>query len=79
MESSTSGWRVSCCRSQENNMTPTHGNIDRHDWNARSLEALENANQLPPGSKRIEAIRKAGQLRVAADMKDLLATKEPAE
>ena len=60
-------------------MTPTHGNIDRHDWNARALEALENAKKLPPGSKRIEAIKKAGQLRVAADMKDLLATKEPAE
>lgn len=60
-------------------MTQTHGNIDRHDWNARALEALENAKKLPPGSKRIEAIKKAGQLRVAADMKDLLATKEPAE
>jgi hypothetical protein len=60
-------------------MTQTHGNIDRHDWNARALEALENAKKLPPGSKRIEAIKKAGQLRIAADMKDLLATKEPAE
>jgi hypothetical protein len=60
-------------------MKPTHNNIDRHDWDARASEALENAKKLPPGSKRIEAIKKAGQLRVAADMKDLLMTKEPAE
>jgi hypothetical protein len=49
-----------------------HNNIDRQDWDARTSEALENTKKLPPGSKRIEAIRKAGQLRLAADMKDLL-------
>jgi hypothetical protein len=60
-------------------MPHTYGNIDRHDWDARASEALESAKKLPPGSKRIEAIRKAGQLRIAADMKDFLMTKEPAE
>jgi hypothetical protein len=60
-------------------MKPTHGNIDRHDWDARASEALENAKKLPSGTKRIEAIKKAGQLRLAADMKDLLMTKEPTE
>jgi hypothetical protein len=60
-------------------MKHTHGNIDRHDWDARASEALENAKKLPPGTKRIEAIKKAGQLRLAADMKDLLTTKEPTE
>jgi hypothetical protein len=60
-------------------MKRTQGNIDRHDWDARASDALETAKKLPPGSKRIEAIRKAGQLRIAADMKELLATKEPAE
>ena len=60
-------------------MKPTHGNIDRHDWDARASEALENAKKLPPGTKRIEAIKKAGQLRLAADMKDLLMTKELTE
>jgi hypothetical protein len=59
-------------------MKHTHGNIGRHDWDARASEALAEAKKLPPGSKRTEAIRKAGQLRVAADMKDLL-TKEHAE
>jgi len=54
-------------------------NIDIHDWDSRASEALANAKKLPPGSKRTEAIRKAGQLRIAADMKDLLMTKEPAE
>jgi hypothetical protein len=59
-------------------MKHTHGDIDRHDWDTRASEALAEAKKLPPGSKRTEAIRKAGQLRVAADMKDLL-TKEYAE
>ena len=60
-------------------MKLTQGNVDRHDWDARASEALENAKKLPPGSKRIEAIKKAGQLRVAADMKSLLTAKEPTE
>jgi hypothetical protein len=53
-------------------MKRTQGNIDRHDWDARASDALENAKKLPAGSKRIEAIKKAGQLRIAADMKNLL-------
>jgi hypothetical protein len=56
----------------------TRDNIDSHDWDARASEALANAKKLPPGSKRTEAIRKAGQLRVAADMKSWLMVKEPA-
>ena len=59
-------------------MKPKQGNVDRHDWDARASEALENAKKLPPGSKRTEAIRKAGQLRIAADMKSWLMVKEPA-
>jgi hypothetical protein len=71
--------RAEFARSRESNMKPTQGNIDRHDWDARASEALGNAKKLPPGSKRIEAIKKAAQLRVAADMKDLLMAKEPTE
>ena len=56
----------------------THNYLDSHDWAARASEALAQAKKLPPGSKRSEAIRKAGQLRVAADMKTLLMAKEPA-
>jgi hypothetical protein len=59
-------------------MKQTPSNIDRHDWYGRASEALVNAKKLRPGPNRTEAIRKAGQLRVAADMKKLL-TKEYAE
>jgi hypothetical protein len=51
---------------------------DNHDWAARASEALAQAKRLPPGLKRSEAIRKAGQLRIAADMKDWLTAKQPA-
>jgi hypothetical protein len=55
----------------------TRNDLDSHDWAARASEALAQAKKLPPGSMRSEAIRKAGQLRVAADMKDLLTSKRP--
>ena len=60
-------------------MKNPHGNIGRHDGDARASDALENAKKLPPGAKRIEAIKKAGRLRVAADMKDLLIAKARTE
>jgi hypothetical protein len=47
------------------------------NWDAKASDALERAKKLPPGSKRSEAIKKAGQLRVAADMKSLLMAKVP--
>jgi hypothetical protein len=51
--------------------------LDSHDWAARASEALAQAKKLPPGLKRSEAIRKAEQLRIAADMKNCLKAKEP--
>jgi hypothetical protein len=57
----------------------THNTIDRHDWDARASEALANAKKLPAGSKRTDALKKAGQLRVAADMKHFLMANEPTE
>ena len=56
----------------------TPDDLDRHDRAARASEALAQAKKLPPGLKRSEAIRKAGQLRIAADMKNWLMAKEPA-
>jgi hypothetical protein len=56
----------------------TRNDVDSHDWAARAAEALAQAKKLPPGSKRSEAIRRAGQLRIAADMKNWLTPKEPA-
>jgi hypothetical protein len=55
----------------------TRNDLDIHDWAARASEALTQAKKLPPGSLRSRAIKKAGQLRVAADMKNLLMSKEP--
>jgi hypothetical protein len=54
----------------------TRNDLDSHDWTARASEALAKAKKLPPGLKRSEAIRKAGQLRIAADMKNWLTAKE---
>jgi hypothetical protein len=51
--------------------------LDNHDWAARASEALAHAKKLPPGLKRSEAVRKAEQLRLAADMKNWLIAKEP--
>jgi hypothetical protein len=55
----------------------TRNDLDRHDWAARAAQALAKAKKLPLGSKRSEAIRKAEQLRFAADMKEWLMPKQP--
>ncbi len=34
---------------------------------AKATDALEEARQMPPGSKRIDALKKAGRLRYMAD------------
>jgi hypothetical protein len=46
--------------------------IDPHDWQARAEDALEKARKMKPGPARVEAMKKAGQLRVAADLKRAL-------
>lgn len=55
----------------------TRDDFDNHDWAARASQALAQAKKLPPGSMRSEAIRKAEQLRVAADMNNFLMLKDP--
>jgi hypothetical protein len=42
--------------------------IDPHDWHARADEALEKARRMKPGPARSLALKKAGQLQVAADL-----------
>jgi len=54
----------------------TRDDFDSHDWAARASQALAQAKRLPPGSMRSEAIRRAEQFRVAADMKSFL-SKDP--
>jgi hypothetical protein len=38
-----------------------------HDWEARAVDALAEAMAMPKGQDRINALKKAGQLRVATD------------
>jgi hypothetical protein len=55
----------------------THKGLRSLDWDTQASEALAEAKKLPPGLKRSEAMKRAGQLRVAADMKQFLTPKEP--
>ncbi len=50
--------------------------IDQRDWSVRAAEALANAKAMPTGSERDEAVRKAEQLRTAAEMKGYLLSGE---
>jgi hypothetical protein len=43
--------------------------IDPHDWHARAEQALETACGMKPGPERALALKKAGELQVAADLK----------
>ena len=46
--------------------------IDPRDWHARAQQALEKARRMKPGPDRALALKKAGQLQVAADLKRAL-------
>jgi hypothetical protein len=46
--------------------------MDPHDWYARAEDALEKARSMKPGPERSLALKKAGQLQVAADLKLVL-------
>jgi len=50
--------------------------IDPHDWHARAEDALEKARGMTPGPARALALKKAGELRVAADLKRALRGKK---
>ncbi len=43
--------------------------IDPHDVQARAEDALEKARRMKPGPARAEAMKRAGQLQVEADLK----------
>ena len=51
---------------------PQATTTDLHDWDARAEAALEAARKLPHGPERSEALKQAGQLRVAADVRGFL-------
>jgi hypothetical protein len=44
---------------------------DAIDWDARATEALEKARLMPPGQEKAEALKKAGILRNATDIRGL--------
>jgi len=48
---------------------------DASDWEAKAVEALERARAMPPGQEKTEALKKAGMLRNAADMRGLFFAK----
>ncbi|MDB5548840.1 MAG: hypothetical protein JWR73_175 [Tardiphaga sp.] len=49
---------------------------DSRDWDVRASEAMAIAQEMPAGPEREEAIRKAMQLRSAAEMKGYLSSGE---
>jgi hypothetical protein len=44
---------------------------DAPDWDAKAIEALEKARAMPPGQEKTEALKKAGMLRNAADIRGI--------
>jgi hypothetical protein len=50
--------------SSKRNPTPPRGNPD---FDAKAIEAFEEAQGMPPGAQRTEALKKARQLRIAAE------------
>jgi hypothetical protein len=51
--------------------------VDPHDWYARAEDALEKARAMKRGPERIAALKKAGELQVAADLKLASESKKP--
>jgi hypothetical protein len=50
---------------------PKTSKTDFHDWDMLAKEALKAARQMPRGPERIEALKQAGRLRMAADRKQI--------
>jgi len=53
-------------------MTHDKKDLARHDLDADALMALDQARKLKPGPERAEAMKRAGILRHAADLRGLL-------
>ena len=45
------------------------------DWDNKATEALERARLMPAGQEKNEALKKAGMLRNAADIRELFFAK----
>ncbi len=58
----------------EQRMRRARGHGQRRDWNEMAAEAMELARSLAPGAERSEAMKRARQLRAAAEIKGWLET-----
>jgi hypothetical protein len=50
---------------------------NNRDLNAKAIDALEEARNMPPGPERAKALNKADRLRYAADIYDYLFSSKP--
>jgi hypothetical protein len=66
------GRALGVARSDVTAMAALNHDPSIHDWDTRAADALAEAQAMPRGSDRNDALKKAGKLRVAADMKRLL-------
>jgi hypothetical protein len=56
-------------------MKRVQASSDAIDLDAKAIEALEKARAMPPGPEKAEALKKAGMLRNAADIRGLFFAK----
>lgn len=57
-------------------MSKARSHDEQNDPDASALEALENARAMPHGPARTEALKKAGLLRNAADLRGIAFAKK---
>jgi hypothetical protein len=63
------GLNMAAARAAARLIVTRMSNQSFHDWNARAMDALAEAQAMPKGADRNNALKKAGQLRMAADMR----------
>jgi hypothetical protein len=56
-------------------MKRDHSSSNAADLDAVAIEALERARMMPPGQEKAEALKKAGMLRNAAEIRGQLFAK----
>jgi hypothetical protein len=65
------GIQLSSAAEVRSNIVKQEPPADDRNQNAKALDALQEAREMPPGAQRIEALKKAGLLRHAADSREL--------
>ena len=59
-------------------MKRTHnsGKAEVNDWDQRAANMIVAAHRMPDGEEQVEALRKAKQFKVAAELRGYLASRE---